>query len=546
MVMPRHFLVKRQTPVDVAMNQNEFENGHPRPPSEPDSAGKAHFISITNGSTATCLVDPEQQIIQTEDLSGSYYNIPHHNHHLHHFHLGEYSSHGSPDSGYAASPNSVTREKDSSVMARECNNNNAFSSSNFSLKNNSNSCSSSRSNNSGIYNQFHMSHYPGNAEMLTTHHRYFKANLNTRDISSFGHIYGDQIYMASFDRSHNAHYEYEENVSEAPMDLSMPKKHNDSFSPPQQNPNQENGLATRPPSSPSPEEQAAIPAESAAVMYLNHLRGRGFPFPHAPSHSTYPHRMSHEITESETNSFRPTASYEIGQSYNERLPCITVPILSLPPSLSPITTQRTQPSRADTSSLAVQNTVIASPTNLSSFKKSPNRYHNSDADEVGFRKVEVPQENFTTRSATPTASVPVEDLSKSAPQIRSFITDIKENNNKAISTNLKNIQKNNTQIELNSASCNTGFSSSATATTPKSKPSTSADTSLAQGTKLATAPAAGKRSSSCSRPTGSTSSGRRLKAVRKLDFDVDTTSPVSGTIIKDAADFHPVSRMSKL
>ncbi|KAK0056981.1 serine-rich adhesin for platelets [Biomphalaria pfeifferi] len=32
---------------------------------------------------------------------------------------------------------------------------------------------------------------------------------------------------------------------------------------------------------------------------------------------------------------------------------------------------------------------------------------------------------------------------------------------------------------------------------------------------------------------------KKMTAVRKLNFDIDTTSPVSGTIIKEAADFHP-------
>ncbi|CAL1529456.1 unnamed protein product, partial [Lymnaea stagnalis] len=41
------------------------------------------------------------------------------------------------------------------------------------------------------------------------------------------------------------------------------------------------------------------------------------------------------------------------------------------------------------------------------------------------------------------------------------------------------------------------------------------------------------------KPNSSAHTGKRLKAVRRLNFDIDTTSPVSGTIIKDAADFHP-------
>lgn len=40
---------------------------------------------------------------------------------------------------------------------------------------------------------------------------------------------------------------------------------------------------------------------------------------------------------------------------------------------------------------------------------------------------------------------------------------------------------------------------------------------------------------------GSATLAKKLKAVRRLNFDIDTTSPVSGTIIKDAADFYAVS-----
>ncbi|RUS88164.1 hypothetical protein EGW08_004061, partial [Elysia chlorotica] len=466
MVMPRHFLVKRQTSTDVAMNRNlsELEYSHPRPPSEPGSAQTTLLTSTTSGNAVACLADPEIRDFTRSSHhhnSKSNNNIQHHNHHLPHYYLGEYTSHGSPDSGYAASPNSITREKDTATVAREYNNNSIefSSSSNYNLKNNGNSSSN-------VYNQFLMSHYGGDTDMLLNHQRYFKANLNNRDISSFGHAFGDQIYLAGFDRSRATHHKHQESGCEAPMDLSMPKRQRDSFSPPQHRPpSLEGDLNPRPPTSVSPREQPALTAESAALMYLNHLRGRGFHFPHSPSHPADPRQLA-------IKRHGPTES-------------------------------------------------AAKP---------------AEAERCNGK---IPKENVTSRSSTPPPSQLSEDLSKSAPQIRSHITDISENNNKPALTNFENIPKDNTETDLNSAHSSAEFSSTTAATTPKPKPSSATGTSLAPGSKLATAPAAGKRSSSCSRPTGSSGAAKRLKAVRKLDFDVDTTSPVSGTIIKDAADFHP-------
>ncbi|GFS05217.1 insulinoma-associated protein 1a [Elysia marginata] len=523
MVMPRHFLVKRYSPVDDAMNQTELQNVFQRAASEPGSTGETLLTTITsaaltNGSVGTYITDADQLNSLREDLIRNPYHIQHHNHHLHHHHhhLGEYTCHGSPDSGYAASPNSIThRDKDIIAVKKEYNNNN-------------NEYSSSSSNSSNHYNKYQMSRFIGGIGMFKSH-PYFNTHLNTRDISGSGSTYQDHIFLTDLRKSYAERHEYEDNTYEVPMDLSLPRKDRESVSP-SSSPAQQEDITVQIPSSPPTKERTPTPAESAAIMYLNHLRGRGFCFPQSPPHPAYqlPYNRQ-ELAESAINNYNGGEAFHASISNKDGVSCVTVSVSSPPSSPSPPpVAQRTQPSHQ------VIAPVVTLPTESTHRQKSPekssappplreNTENLSNVREANRISIQVPKDTLHTRLKTPpsspSSSSPSEDLSKSAPPLRSYITDINEKNSSP----------------PNSTDSCSEHSTTTAATTPKPNASSSTSASSTQGTKLATAPVAGKKSSSGSRPVGN----RRLKAVRKLDFDVDTTSPVSGTIIKDAADFHP-------
>ena len=561
MVMPRHFLVKRHTPVDPVMNQAEFDSRT----SDQGSGGETPFTNIntaasTNGSAVACILNPDQHIILREDYTRNLYHTHHQSHQLHQHHLSEYTSHGSPDSGYAASPNSIThpqhRDKDSIIGPREHNNNN---SDDININNHSHKVSNIDSSSSSLNNPYRMSHYMGGTNMFQSQQRYYNTYLHTGEISS-ANGYGNQLYLAGFARPHTVHCENEENVSEAPMDLSMPRKSSDSSSPPRLSPTEEESPKNQPIASPASREQVATTAESAAMMYLNHLRGRGFRLAQSPPHGTnisnlpsVPHRSSkQEATDSATSNSEKQRTVDVSPSNMDRSSCIAVPTAPLSPSPPAATTQRPESPQPATSPTPVQVPVAALHSDPTFTQISSNQSSATTCSDNKPSRVELAkhlsckpenQESLNTGLTTPPPSSPSLDLSKSAPQIRSHITAISEICSNATSENLKNISKGNAKLKLSSSTCNKGFTSRTAATTPKRKSSSLTSSSLNQGTKLATAPAAGKRGNGGSRPTGSTISGRRLKAVRKLDFDVDTTSPVSGTIIKDAADFRPVSRL---
>ncbi|GFO34560.1 insulinoma-associated protein [Plakobranchus ocellatus] len=588
--MPRHFLVKRHTPVDAAMCYPEQNSTHQRPNSQPDPPREVRFAPriVAQTINVPCEADSDQHTIITEDHSRNHkhhqsYNNNlyhqhqhqhqhhHHGHHLHQHHLGEYASHGSPDSGYAASPNSTThsqqREKDSVAFKKEHhnnNNNNDYTTHDYRDKTNSSSSSSSSS--IGSYkNDVANGHYVTSIDMFQV---YSKSSYNPSESYGDRNSYGNAHYLPYLGRHHAMHDGKEETVHEAPIDLSMPSKRRNS-SPSQPCPNEQNNLHGQPSSSPATKESVATTAEAAAIMYLNHLRGRGFQLSQSPPHPAYPQQLTilpwqHCGQTCEDSSSSPAINESTlpSVSGHDYVPCISVPVVPLskvsPLSLSAPSASVAQQPRSAFSprehsifhSATVPTSVFVSVTSPPIELSHINRL-NSTAQAIAHTSTETfvakNDENLKTNSnetcdrrisTPPSSSSPTAsgDLPKSAPQMRNHLASVNVESSPVSSTSNRSPTYQNNRVK-NKNNSNTVDPSSTTAATPRPKSSTSTSSILTQGTKLATAPAAGKRANSGTMATSA--SGRRLKAVRKLDFDVDTTSPVSGTIIKDAADFHP-------